>query len=127
MKPVSGEIRSTALPLCCLVPDTLIHMQNSVDNIGTDCFVEKLAKFKKILILTFRILILKDLVHVIFMLSCRCRLWLPVWTGPEASCGWLEHKSKSVCGAAAWLGLSSHNSLSFHSKPCLRQVVFSSD
>ena len=45
VKPVSGEIRSTALPLCCLVPDTLIHMQNSVDNIGTECLAEKLAKF----------------------------------------------------------------------------------
>ena len=55
MKPVSGEIRSTALPLCCLVPDTLIHMQNSVDNIGTECFLEKLAKLKKILILAYDI------------------------------------------------------------------------
>ena len=36
VKPVSGEIRSTPLPVCCLVPDTLIHMQNSVDNIGTE-------------------------------------------------------------------------------------------
>ena len=49
-------VRYEALPLCWLVPDTLIHMQKSVDNIGTECLAEKLAKFKKIiLILTYDI------------------------------------------------------------------------
>ena len=31
--------------LCAVVPDILIHMQNNVNNIGTECLAEKLAKF----------------------------------------------------------------------------------
>ena len=67
MKSVSGEIRSTTLPLRCLVPDTLLHMQNNVNNIGTECLAEKLAKFKKvILILTY------DIENIDIERSCAC-------------------------------------------------------